>query len=296
MFNLGRNLKNNLASDEIHMIHENTLRTLLIIFLVVAIGSLIVDYFNGQTQMAFLAIINIILLTVSFRLLQRGNSIIAQISLPTTLIIFVFIIAIRGFGLHDVGMFAFAAVISLASLTLGQRGMFVYAVLVISSVLGIGIAEVRGVLVSEASSLTTILSISYSIVLVIVYTAIQVMLTNTLAQNLKNEPHTEKSETLTNQELRELQFTLEDQINERNQHIQKNADQFAAISDVSHAAASIQDIDELLDRSANLISKGFSYHHVSIFLLDETGNKIVLRAVNNNEGKGNLERGSALSC
>lgn len=295
MFKDRTKFKNNLPSDNLHLVPENTLRTLLIIFFIVSSGFLLANHLNGQTQVVFLVIFNIILLAVSFLFLQRGNATIAQISLPTTLFIIIFIIVTSGFGLHDVGMFAFAAIISLAGLTLGQKGTIAYAVLVIISVLGIGMAEIGGVLVSEVSSLTTLTSIVYYVVLVIAYTAIQVMLTNTLRQNAKTEEYTTKAEFLTNQELRELKNKLEDQIYERNQQIQKNADQLAAISDVSHAAASIQDIDELLDSSVNLVSKRFGYDEVSIFLLDETGNNIVLRAVNNHEGKGGSERGFVLS-
>jgi GAF domain-containing protein len=295
MFKYSNNTKNNLPSDNLHWVPEKTLRTLLLFFLIVSSGYLLANHLNGQTQVVFLVIFNIILLAVSFLLLQRGNAMIAQISLPTTLFIIIFIIVISGFGLHDVGMFAFAAVISLAGLALGQKGTIAYAVLVIISVLGIGMAEIRGVLVSEVSSLTTLTSIAYYVVLVIAYTAIQVMLTNTLRKNAKTAQHTEKTEILTNQELRELKNKLEDQIYERNQQIQKNADQLAAISDVSHAAASIQDVDELLDSSVNLVSNRFGYDEVSIFLLDETGNNIILRAVNNHEGKEDSKRGFVLS-
>ncbi len=271
------------------------LRILLIIFMVVAVGIMVFNYFIGQNYLVFLAILFIALLAASFFLLQRGNTFIAQLSLPTTFAIAILIVVINGYGLHDAGMFAFAAAIALANLTLGQRGAFAFAGLVMFIILGIGTAELRGILISDASKLTTSNSIISYVVLVIVFTAFQGIVTYIYSQNTKFAQQIETAKDNANKKLQGLNTKLEDQIKDQKKRLQKSGEQLAAISNLSYAAASIQDLDELLKSSTNLISKNFGFNQVAIFLLDDTGNRIFLRAANSTEGKEKIERGYALS-
>lgn len=292
MFKPGKNPKNNnYAIDDYYPIHENALRILVIILIVAATGFLVINFLDGQIQVVFLTLFFITLMIVSFLLLQVGNTTVPKIMLPTTLFITCFIAIISGFGLHDVGMFAFAAVISLASLTLGKRGTIAYSALVIISVLGIGIAESREILVSETSGFTTRNSIIYAIILVFSYAAIQWIFTSLLSKEANTAQQQEKVQFDAKQELKDAQLTLENQINEGTRQLQKNADQLAAISDVVHSAVSIQDIDELLKISVNLISKKFNYDQVAISLLDESGNRITHIVENYVDKQQNLERG-----
>jgi len=291
MFKKGNNSEFNFPNDNF----LKTLRIFIVLFLVGAIGILVVTYFIGQKHLVYLAIFFISLLVASFLYLLRGNTFLAQLTLPATFVITIFIVVINGFGLHDTGMFGFAAVITLANLTLGQRGAFAFAGLVILTILGIGTAELRGFLISETSTLTSWNSIISSIVLVLVYTAFQEMLTFLYRQTTKFSQQNEKVQSNVNQELRELNIKLDYQINDKNRQLQKNANQLAAISDLSHASASIQDIDELLNRSANLISKIIGFDQVAIFLLDDTGTRIFLRAANGTQEIEKMERSYALS-
>lgn len=291
MFKLGKYPdSSNDPIDNYYPLNENTLRILIIIFVVVATGFLVTNFLGGQMQVALLALFFIILMIVSFLLLQVGNTIIPKILLPSTLFITSFIAVISGFGLHDVGMFAYAAVIALASLTLGQRGTIVYSALVILSVFGIGTAEFREIIVSEASFFTTRNSIIYAIVLVFAYTAIQWTITYLLRNETNIAQQKEKAQFDVNQKLKETQLTLENQITERTQQLQKSTDELVAISDVVHAIASIQDIDELLKIIVNLVSKNFKFDQVAISLLDESGNRITQHVENYVSGQENLER------
>jgi GAF domain-containing protein len=55
-------------------------------------------------------------------------------------------------------------------------------------------------------------------------------------------------------------------------------------------AASIHDLQEILDRVVNLISERFNFYHAGIFLVDQTGEWAVLRAASSEGGQAMLER------
>jgi len=296
MFNLGKKTENVSQRSINHLIPENTLRILIIIFVIIAIGVLAINYLSGSIQIVLMAIFFIALMIVSYVLIQRGNPIGAQITLPTALFIIVLFAVISNRGLHDAGMFAFAIVIALAGLTLGQSGVYAFAVLVIFSIFGLGISELREVFVSEVNPTTTWTSIASAILLVIAYTAIQGTLTYILSQNAKIARENENNQINANKELHNLHITLEDKVKEENLQAQKHAKQIEAISDVVHAMASIRDMVELLNSSSDLISKNFGYGQVAIFLLDENRKRIVLRAASSDgEWQKLLDGGYALS-
>jgi GAF domain-containing protein len=62
-------------------------------------------------------------------------------------------------------------------------------------------------------------------------------------------------------------------------------------ADLARDAASVQDLQELLNRVVNLISERFDYYHAGIFLADHTGKWVELRAASSEGGKRILERG-----
>ena len=102
-------------------------------------------------------------------------------------------------------------------------------------------------------------------------------------------------------QLRDLIDSLEQRVAERtteleiaNQHVERRAEQFEAIAQVSRAVSTIQDQEELLHRIARMISRYFGFYHVGIFLLDESKQFAVLRAANSEGGKRMLTRKHSL--
>ena len=69
--------------------------------------------------------------------------------------------------------------------------------------------------------------------------------------------------------------------------LRRRADQFAAVAKVSHAVASILDLDTLLDRVVELIREQFDYPFVHLLTVDPTRQQIIYRA-------GSGPRGQAL--
>ncbi len=83
-------------------------------------------------------------------------------------------------------------------------------------------------------------------------------------------------------------------IQEVNYALQRRAMQLEAGAAVGQAIASIFDLQQLLDRTVSLISSGFGFYHTGIFLLDDSGERAVLRAASSEGGRVMLARGHYL--
>lgn len=97
-----------------------------------------------------------------------------------------------------------------------------------------------------------------------------------------------------NRKLTEIQSTLEERVHERTQALERRANQLKAAAEVSHAAASIRDLDDLLSTATQLISERFDFYHVGIFLLDSEGEYAVLRTANSEGGQRMMARNHRL--
>ena len=98
-------------------------------------------------------------------------------------------------------------------------------------------------------------------------------------------------------ELNNLIQNLEQHVAERTADLEiasrnsnRRAEQFKAISQVTHAVSSIQDLDILLPRITQVISKQFNIYHTGIFLLDNEQEFAVFRASNSEGGRKMLAR------
>ncbi len=100
-----------------------------------------------------------------------------------------------------------------------------------------------------------------------------------------------------NQIVRQLQVLRRDfeaRVEERTRQLERRAEYLAVTGEVSRVAASILDVDELLDRVVHLIADRFHFYHAGIFLLDEAGEWAVLRAASSEGGRRMLARGHRL--
>lgn len=90
-------------------------------------------------------------------------------------------------------------------------------------------------------------------------------------------------------------FEMEERIKQRTFELERRSRQLQLAADVGRAAATIHDLDELLERVAVLISERFDLYHVGVFLIDEAGEYAVLRAANSEGGRRLLENGYRLA-
>lgn len=95
-------------------------------------------------------------------------------------------------------------------------------------------------------------------------------------------------------QVQELVSELEKRVEERTAKLEERARQLQAVTEVARSAASVQELERLLSDSAHLISESFGFYHVGIFLLDENGGNVVLRAANSEGGGRMLARQHAL--
>jgi GAF domain-containing protein/HAMP domain-containing protein len=79
-------------------------------------------------------------------------------------------------------------------------------------------------------------------------------------------------------ELQSLVKTLEQKVEDRTQDLQKQASYLRLAAEVARDSANTNNLDELLDRAAQLILDRFGFYHTGIFLLDERNEYAVLQA------------------
>ncbi len=95
-------------------------------------------------------------------------------------------------------------------------------------------------------------------------------------------------------QVRSLLEGLETQVSERTKDLERQAVQLQTAAEVARDASNLQDIDELLNRTVNLIHNRFGFYHAGIFLLDERNEFAFLRAANSEGGQEMLRQGHRL--
>jgi GAF domain-containing protein/HAMP domain-containing protein len=95
-------------------------------------------------------------------------------------------------------------------------------------------------------------------------------------------------------QLRELITNLEHRVSDRTRDIERRALQLQVAADVAREASLIQEPEQLLDHTVQLISKRFNFYHAGIFLIDDAGKSAVLRAASSEGGQRMLARGHKL--
>ncbi len=95
-------------------------------------------------------------------------------------------------------------------------------------------------------------------------------------------------------QVRSLLGGLELQVAERTKDLERQAVQLQTAAEVARDASTLQDIDELLNRTVNLVHDRFGFYHAGIFLLDERNEFAFLRAANSEGGQEMLRQGHRL--
>lgn len=95
-------------------------------------------------------------------------------------------------------------------------------------------------------------------------------------------------------ELRQLYSSLEQRVADRTTELERRSRYLGASTEVSRAVASILDADQLIRQVVELIRKEFDLYYVGLFLVDETGEWVVLRAGTGAAGQAMLTRGHRL--
>ena len=95
--------------------------------------------------------------------------------------------------------------------------------------------------------------------------------------------------------LRNERSTLEQRVEDRTAGLARKTEQLRATSYIARKTAEVQDLASLLNTVVNLVTDQFGFDHTGIFLISETGDRVVLQAASSEGGKRMIERGHALS-
>jgi GAF domain-containing protein len=241
---------------------------------------------------------------------KRGKTLAANI-----IIIVMNLLTINGLvfiagGLSSLIIFANILIAALAALLLPPRGIIgvALAALAIFSLLYFLNPEAAG------SFTASTLFIIYGFTLVSTASILEIAAAN-MRRATERARASEEEVRQANTELQALSKSLEKIVAERTTELQQQSSelarqsvelekanvynarrviQFQAISEVSRATSSIQELPQLLPRIAQLISTQFGFYHVGIFLADEAREYAVLTATNSEGGQRMLARGHRL--
>jgi GAF domain-containing protein/HAMP domain-containing protein len=95
-------------------------------------------------------------------------------------------------------------------------------------------------------------------------------------------------------QLRDLIMGLEQRVNHRTRELERRNLQMQTAAVVAQEAASIRDLNDLLDHVTEVISERFNFYHTGVFILDDANEYAILQAANSEGGKRMLARGHRL--
>lgn len=87
---------------------------------------------------------------------------------------------------------------------------------------------------------------------------------------------------------------LEQRVDERTAGLVKKTDQLRAASYIARQIAEAENLEELLETVVRLVTDQFDFYHAGIFLVNETGDEVILQAASSDGGKRMIEKGHSL--
>lgn len=179
-----------------------------------------------------------------------------------------------------------------------------------ASLLFLGFIVMSGLLFSPRAGLYSIIGITLLILLVFGWsnstfadtvrlTAILLVVSTIIAIGLHTFQDefakTQAAALQTLSAIREERSTLEFRVEERTAGLTRKTEQLRATSYIARKTAELQDLSSLLNTVAQLVTDQFGFYHTGIFLINESGNQVVLQAASSEGGQRMVERGHSLS-
>ncbi|MBU0492650.1 MAG: GAF domain-containing protein [Chloroflexi bacterium] len=187
----------------------------------------------------------------------------------------------------------YGLIIVVAGLLLGGRGALVYTFVCGLAILWAYYAESSGLLVVADSPV----SIMDPLLLIVPLVLIGVLLRyamNTLTAAVQRAQDNEYAQATANRELQAIRASLEDQVTERTQILERRTRYLEATAAVAQDAATMLDPGQLLQRIAAAIGEQFGFYRIGIFTIDPTGEWAILRAATDEAGRQAMTRGFRL--
>ncbi|HSM71126.1 MAG TPA: GAF domain-containing protein [Anaerolineales bacterium] len=232
-------------------------------------------------------------------LLRRGNLNASGLIIVTLSWIGLTYQAFSSEGVKDAVVIAYIAIALLASIVVNLTAGSIVILASVAAIWAFVLLDANGI-ISMAVPQDSIYARDLTFIFLAITTLIYFS-TSSLRDSVARANKSEEALRETNEELQELNQSLEDRVSERtadlesaNQRNEKRAKQFEAIAQVARASTTNESLDTLLPRLTSLVSEQFGFYHTGIFLLDEDREYAVLRAANSEGGKQMLKRGHKL--
>jgi GAF domain-containing protein len=201
-------------------------------------------------------------------------------------------------GVKDVIVVGYIAVSLLAGIVNWRAGSLVLLVS-IAAIWALTFLELNGFIapdLEETAGYARDLSIIFVAIAALIYFS-----TTSLRDAVRRANQSERALRSSNETLQNLNQTLEERVASRTleletayQRNERRAKQFEAISQVTRATATDQNLETLLPSLTRVISEQFGFYHTGIFLLDENREYAVLKAANSTGGNRMLQHGHRL--
>jgi GAF domain-containing protein len=241
---------------------------------------------------------------IALLLLLRGHLTMTKTVVPVVFILTITVVSLGKNTIHDISILAYPLVIILAGFLQGRRLLILTALLTVAGVALLGTLDYVKLSASPLRDSTRLDDILIGMIVLAVSAIVLNLLVERQRLALARAEANEQAQIEANQELRDLQATLEQRVEERttelmqhrteletaNRQIHRRAAQFEALVQVARTITSVRDLRELLSRVAVVVSDNFGFYHVGLFLLDEANEYAVLSATNSEGGKKMLER------
>jgi GAF domain-containing protein len=283
-------------------------RNIMIFALIATVFSIVVVVLTANSRAmaitVFVLAVASVLELIALLLVLRGRPGMAKVVVPITLILAITVIALSTNTIHDISVIAYPVIIIIAIFLQGRRALVITMPLAVAAVALLGILDKIGISKSPIAYKTGWDDISIGMAMIVLSAVILNLLVGRLRVARAKAEANEHAQVEANRELRNLQASLEQRVDERtteltqrgmeleyaNMQVRRRAAQFEALALVMQTISSVRDLQLLLPQITTVISEKFGFYHVGVFLLDEPRQYAVLSAANSEGGGKMIER------
>ncbi|MBC8504157.1 MAG: GAF domain-containing protein [Anaerolineales bacterium] len=192
-------------------------------------------------------------------------------------------------GLGGSGRLFLLGAIFITGILLGRRESAMMLIASTATMVGYGIVFSYGILTipGEIRSSQPLSWVISTLALVMLQLLIHIGLNFLLTQFNQILGHSHEITA----ELQGYQTALEKQVHERTEHLSRRSAQLETTAAIGREITAIQDSDELLSHSVQMISEQLGYYHCAIYLKEKHGKHVVLKSASSEGGKQMLQQG-----
>jgi GAF domain-containing protein len=277
------------------------LNTVLLTFSVAVVGvviSILVLYGLPATPEESFTLLSGVIMGVAALLLlilaRRGHVRLAAVVLLALLwaIITYWICGVAGVS-SDTSPLVYAFIIALAGLLLGGRAAITCTLASVLAVLAAYLLEAFGWLRVPDTPLTVMDPIMTAAPLVLTGLLLRHAV-DSMIRALRRAHSNERAQIEANRRLEDMRASLEEQVAERTRGLERRSVQLQGAVEVSRAATSILDPEQLIWQLVELIQDRFELYHVGLCLLDASGRWAEYRAGAGEAGRALAAQGFRL--